>query len=65
MKKYMMCTIFLLIFILSMGFISAQDLNDTSQSIIDDVNEVAIEDSDLLSASPKSFTELEKDLPTY
>ena len=60
-----MCTIFLLIFILSMGFISAQDLNDTSQSIIDDVNEVAIEDSDLLSASPKSFTELDKDLPTY
>ncbi|MEE0939977.1 hypothetical protein [Methanobrevibacter sp.] len=48
-----------------MGFISAQDLNDTSQSIIDDVNDVAIEDSDLLSASPKSFTELEKDLPTY
>lgn len=65
MKKYVMCTIFLLILILSMGFITAQDLNDTSQSITDDVNEVTIDDSDLLSASPKSFTDLEKDLPTY
>ena len=60
-----MCTIFLLILILSMGFISAQDLNDTSQSISDDVNEVTIDDSDLLSASPKSCSDLEKDLPRY
>ncbi len=45
----------------SVGCISAEDLNDSSQLVIDDV----AEDSDLLSASPKSFKDLENDLPSY
>ncbi|AMD17308.1 hypothetical protein TL18_04285 [Methanobrevibacter sp. YE315] len=64
MKKHLICTILILIFIFSMGTISAQDINDTAQSI-DDENGIVIADSDLPSNSPKSFKDLENDLPTY
>ncbi len=56
-KKFSL--ILLLIFICSVGVVSAQDANQTEFS---ENNEVEISDCDILSDNPKSFSDFDKDL---
>ena len=56
MKKYVMCIIILLIFILSIGFASAQNLNDTDETAIGDANEIAVDN--LGESGVKTFKDL-------
>ena len=51
-----MCIIILLIFILSIGFASAQDLNDTDETAIGDTNEIAVDN--LGESGVKTFKDL-------